>query len=162
LQNPLATRNKLRPEALPPIGEGVFVSIQIRSALGDIMKTISSPNAPKAIGPYSQAVSCGGFLFCSGQIPLDPVTMEMVGTNIEEQSEQVFKNIKAVLKEAGVSIDKVIKTTVFLKNFDDFVKMNALYESHFGNHRPARSTVEVSRLPRNALIEVECVVSLIS
>ena len=125
------------------------------------MKVISSAHAPKAIGPYSQAISSGGYLFCSGQIPLDPTTMELVGLGIEDQSEQVFKNIKAVLKEAGVGVEKVIKTTVFLKNFEDFSKMNAIYESHFGSHKPARSTVEVSKLPRNALIEIECIASLL-
>jgi 2-iminobutanoate/2-iminopropanoate deaminase len=125
------------------------------------MKSIHTPNAPKAIGPYSQAVSSGGFLYCSGQIPLVPTTMELVGTGIEEQVEQVFANIKAVLKEAGVGMEKVVKTTVFLKNLDDFAKMNTIYEAHFGSHKPARSTVEVSRLPRNSLVEIECIASLI-
>ncbi|MEY4066120.1 MAG: hypothetical protein RIR26_2328 [Pseudomonadota bacterium] len=118
---------------------------------------VSSELAPKAIGPYSQAIVCGDLVFCSGQIPLDPSTMQIVGSEIEAQTTQVLKNLKAVLSAAGTSLSSVVKTTVFLKNFDDFQKMNAIYESNFGTHKPARSTVEVARLPRDVLVEIECI-----
>ena len=118
---------------------------------------VSSELAPKAIGPYSQAIVCGDLVFCSGQIPLDPATMQIVGSEIEAQTTQVLKNLSAVLKASGTSLSSVVKTTVFLKNFEDFQKMNAIYETHFGAHKPARSTVEVARLPRDVLVEIECI-----
>jgi 2-iminobutanoate/2-iminopropanoate deaminase len=121
------------------------------------MDVISTAGAPKAIGPYSQAIKHGGMVFCSGQIPLDPQTMKVSAAGIEAQTEQVLKNLAAVLREAGSDVSRVVKTTVFLKNFDDFKAMNAVYERAFGTHAPARSTVEVARLPLDVLVEIECI-----
>jgi 2-iminobutanoate/2-iminopropanoate deaminase len=118
---------------------------------------VHTDNAPKAIGPYSQAISLGDMIFCSGQIPLDPQTMQIVGTEIEAQTTQVLKNLLAVLKAADSSQEHVVKTTVFLKNFNDFQLMNKIYEDFFGTNKPARSTVEVARLPRDVLVEIECI-----
>jgi 2-iminobutanoate/2-iminopropanoate deaminase len=120
------------------------------------MKVISTQNAPQAIGPYSQALDLGQFVFMSGQIPLNPETMELTGENISEQTEQVFKNIKAVLTAAELDLNNVVKTTVFLKDMGDFGAMNAVYERNFGAHKPARSAVEVARLPKNCMVEIEC------
>lgn len=124
------------------------------------METIHSDAAPKAIGPYAQAVASGGFLFCSGQTPLDPVTMEVVGIEIETQTRRVLENLELVLAGRGLTRTGIVKTTVFLKNMTDFPRMNAVYAEFFGAHRPARSTVEVSRLPKDALVEIECVAEL--
>lgn len=124
------------------------------------MKIISTQEAPKAIGPFSQAIVSGDFIYCSGQISLNPETMQMVGNDIKEQTKQIFKNIKAILKSCDLSLSNIFKTMVFLKNMDDFKEMNLIYEKMFGNHKPARSTVEVSRLPLNALIEIECIASM--
>ena len=124
------------------------------------MKLVHTEKAPKAIGPYSQAFVHGDLVFCSGQIPLHPASMEVVGAEIETQTEQVLKNLGAVLKEAGSDFTKVLKTTVFLKNFNDFPKMNAIYERVFEGHKPARSTVEVARLPREVLVEIECIATV--
>ena len=121
------------------------------------MEKVNAENAPAAVGPYSHAVIADQLVFCSGQIPLDPASMKLVGNNIEEQTLQVFKNIRAVLDSIGLSLDDVVKTTVFLKNMDDFKDMNSIYEKSFGNHKPARSAVEVSKLPLNALVEIECI-----
>lgn len=121
------------------------------------MKIISTPNAPQAIGPYSQALDLGQFVFLSGQIPLNPATMEVVGSCTAEQTEQVFKNIKAVLKAAELELKNVVKTTVFLKEMVDFSQMNAVYEQNFGAHKPARSAFEVARLPKDCLVEIECI-----
>lgn len=121
------------------------------------MKTINIENAPAAIGPYSHAVKAGGFYFCSGQTPLDPATMKLVGDNIEEQTQRVFKNIKIVLEGLGLTLNNVVKTTVFLKSMDDFAGMNAVYAEAFGNHKPARSTIAVKQNPMDALVEIECV-----
>jgi len=124
-------------------------------------RTILHTNeAPKAIGPYSQAVRVGNLLFTSGQVALHPETQEMVGTTIAAQTEQVFRNLKAILEAGGSSLSQVIKATVFLQNFDDFAAMNAVYAEHLatgGSQPPARTTVEVSRLPKNALIEIDLV-----
>ncbi len=120
------------------------------------MKNVNTNNAPKAVGPYSQAVTSKGFVFCSGQIGLDPETGEMVGNDIESQTNQVIKNLNAVLIEADSSLDQVIKTTCFLKNMDDYAKFNEVYAKSFTQH-PARSTVEVSRLPKDALVEIEAI-----
>ena len=119
----------------------------------DIIKTTA---APEAIGPYSQAVTTGNLVFCSGQIPLDPATMTLVGDNVAEQTAQVLKNLAEVLKAAGSGPDKVLKTTVFLKDMNDFVEMNNVYAKFFGDHKPARATVEVARLPKDVLVEIEC------
>jgi 2-iminobutanoate/2-iminopropanoate deaminase len=121
------------------------------------MKIIHTDDAPKAVGPYSQAVKAGDYLFLSGQVGIDPAINKLVEGGIEAQAKQVFENIRQVLKAKGLKLNDVAKTTVFLKNFDDFKTMNGLYEAAFGDHRPARSTVEVARLPLDALIEVECI-----
>ena len=121
------------------------------------MRTISTPNAPAAIGPYSQAQISGNHLYTSGQIPLVPETMEMVTGPIEPQAEQVLKNLGAVLAAAGTSWDRVVKTTVFLADMADFAAFNAVYEHVLGGAKPARSTVQVAALPRGAKVEIELV-----
>jgi len=123
-------------------------------------KEILTKNAPAPIGPYAQAIEAGNFVFCSGQIPLDPATGTIVGEgNVEAQTRQVMKNISAVLKEAGLGFGNVVKTTIFLKNMSDFPKVNALYAESFMAPFPARSTVEVARLPKDVLVEIEVVAS---
>lgn len=122
-------------------------------------KHIETPEAPRPIGPYVQAVAAGGFLFASGQIPLEPRSGEMVEGGIEAQTERVLENIGAVLRAANLSFEQVVKTTVFLVDLADFPKMNALYERTFGANPPARSTVQVSALPKGARIEIEVVAS---
>ena len=124
------------------------------------MKVIQTPNAPAAIGPYSQAVQVGDFLFTSGQIPLRADGTLLEG-DITAQTTQVLANLKAVIEAAGSSLNHVVKTTVFLKNLDDFVPMNKVYGDTFGSHTPARSTVQVAKLPRDVLVEIEAIVSLI-
>jgi len=121
------------------------------------MKQIIAKKAPDAIGPYCHAIVHGDLAFCSGQIPLDPETMKIVGQTIEAQTVQVMKNIEAVLTEVGTTLNKIIKTTIFLKSMDDFSEMNKAYEACLKGHKPARSTVEVARLPRDAKIEIECI-----
>ncbi len=121
------------------------------------IKIISTKDAPSAIGPYSQAVRYGDFLFLSGQISIDPVTSSVVGDNIESQTEQIFRNIRAVLAEENLSLRNVVKCTVFMKNLDDFARMNAIYAAEFGDHKPARSTVQAARIPKDVLIEIECI-----
>jgi 2-iminobutanoate/2-iminopropanoate deaminase len=123
------------------------------------MKVIQTPNAPAAIGPYSQAMVAGDLLFTSGQIPLRADGTLNDG-DITEQTTQVLANLKAVIEAAGASLNKVVKTTVFLKNLDDFVAMNKVYGETFGSHRPARATVQVAKLPRDVLVEIEAIVSL--
>ncbi len=124
------------------------------------MQTVSTENAPAAIGPYSQAIKVGNLMFASGQIALNPKTGEMVGSTIQEQSEQVMKNISGLLGAAGASFENVVKTTCFLKNIEDFSAFNEVYGRYFTNHLPARSAVGVAGLPKGALIEVEVIVSL--
>jgi len=121
---------------------------------------ISTTDAPQAIGPYSQAVRAGNLLFASGQIPIDPVTEAMVTGDIATQTRRVFQNIAGVLKAAGGSFDHVVKTTVFLADMNDFAAMNAVYAEFFATPAPARSTVQVARLPRDARIEIEIVAIL--
>ena len=121
------------------------------------MKKIFTDAAPKAIGPYSHAVQSGDLVFCSGQTPLNPTTMVIEGATVTEQTTLVLTNLEAVLLAAGCTRANILKTSVFLKNFADFEKMNKAYEAFFGEHKPARTTVEVSRLPREALVEIECV-----
>jgi 2-iminobutanoate/2-iminopropanoate deaminase len=118
---------------------------------------IHSDSAPKAIGPYSQAIVSGGLVFCSGQVPIDPATGELVAGGIQEQTHRSLMNLKAVLEAAGSGLDRVVKTTVFLQSMNDFAAMNAVYANYFPNDPPARSTVEVAKLPRNALVEIECI-----
>ncbi len=121
------------------------------------MDIISSDKAPAAIGPYSQAVKVGEFLFCSGQIGIDPVTKKLVGDDVETQTLQVIENIREVLKASALDLSDVVKTTLFLSNMDDFPVVNDTYGKAFKAHRPARSTVQVTRLPLDALIEIECI-----
>ncbi|HEX4232297.1 MAG TPA: RidA family protein [Bryobacteraceae bacterium] len=118
---------------------------------------IATTNAPKAIGPYSQAVRLNGVVFFSGQIPLDPLTGELVHGTIQMQTERVLENLKAVVEAAGLTMQDVVKTTVFLKNLSDFVAMNEIYAKYFGASSPARSTVEVARLPRDVHIEIDAI-----
>ncbi len=121
-------------------------------------KIVSTKAAPAAIGPYSQGNIFQNLVFTSGQVPLDPSTGQIVGTNITEQTEQVFKNIEAVLKEAGSSFDKVLKTTVFIKDMNDFAAMNEVYAKQFKEGAfPSRSAVEVARLPKDVLVEIETI-----
>ena len=124
------------------------------------MKKIFSEQAPKAIGPYSHAIQSGNLIFCSGQTPLNPATMQIDGATASEQTTLVLTNLETVLKAAGSDRTRVLKTSVFLKNFADFEKMNKAYETFFGDHKPARTTVEVSRLPKEALVEIECVAEI--
>ena len=126
------------------------------------MKTISTPNAPAAIGPYSQGNIVGGLLFASGQIALDPASGELVGITIEEQTAQVMKNVGALLAEAGTDFDHVVKTTCFLNDMDDFAAFNAEYAKSFGDVRPARSAVAVEKLPKGALVEVEVIAEVVA
>ena len=118
---------------------------------------ISTENAPGAIGPYSQAVKTGNMVFVSGQIPIDPATGQFVSEDVAEQTEQVFKNLRAVLEAAGSGLDKVIKTTVFLADMNDFAAMNEIYGKFFTSDHPARATVQAARLPRDARVEIECI-----
>ena len=113
---------------------------------------VDTPDAPKAIGPYSQGVTFGNLLFSAGQIALDPTTMEIVAEGIKQQTEQVLSNLEAVLKAAGSDLSRVLKTTVFLQTMTDFAAMNEVYARRFGSHRPARSTVAAAGLPRNVLV----------
>jgi len=122
------------------------------------MKTIiSSDAAPSAIGPYSQAVRMGNLVFLSGQIPIVPATGQLAEGGIAQQTEQVFKNLKAVLAEAGLAFDDVVKTTVFMRSLADFGQMNDVYAQHFPSNPPARSTVEVARLPRDVQVEIDAI-----
>lgn len=118
---------------------------------------ISTTNAPAAIGPYSQAIRIGQFIYTSGQIALNPVDGTLVGDDVQTQTQQVMHNLQAVLDSAGTSLDNVVKTTVFLVRMSDFQAMNTIYATYFGEPAPARSTVAVAELPRKALVEIECV-----
>jgi len=125
------------------------------------MKKIhSTDKAPAAIGPYSQATSHNGILYCSGQIPLDPETMEIVGDNAKDQAEQVMKNLEAVLAEAGIDFSHVLKCSIFLADMDDFATVNEVYGARFKSDPPARETVAVKTLPKNVLVEVGCIAYL--
>ena len=118
---------------------------------------VATPDAPKAIGPYSQAVTCGDLVFTAGQIAFDPATMQIVAGGIAEQTERVLDNLEAVLRAAGTDLGGVVKTTVFLQRMSDFAAMNEVYARRFGEHRPARSTVAAAGLPRDVLVEIEVV-----
>lgn len=118
---------------------------------------IATENAPGAIGPYSQAVKTGNMVFCSGQIPIDPATGEFVSDEVAEQTEQVLKNLKAVLEAAGTNLNNVVKTTVFLADMNDFTRMNEVYSKFFSENKPARATVQAARLPKDARVEIECI-----
>ncbi|MBL0687720.1 MAG: RidA family protein [Sulfurospirillum sp.] len=121
------------------------------------VSTLNSNKAPKAIGPYSQAVEVDGFIFVSGQLPVDQKSGEFAGTSIEIQVKQSLSNVRLVLEEAGLSMQHVVKTTVLLKNMDDFVKVNEIYATYFKEPYPARACYEVARLPKDALIEIEAI-----
>ncbi|HBW83698.1 MAG TPA: reactive intermediate/imine deaminase [Gammaproteobacteria bacterium] len=121
---------------------------------------INTVNAPDAIGPYSQAIRTGSLLFCSGQIPLDPITMKIVSDDVGEQAHQVFLNLSAVAEAAGSSLDDAVKLTIFLISLDDFAVVNEIMSKYFSLPFPARATIEVSALPKNALVEVEAILAL--
>jgi 2-iminobutanoate/2-iminopropanoate deaminase len=118
---------------------------------------VSTHAAPQAIGPYSQAMRAHGFIFVSGQIPLDPATQQMITGSVARQTERVLQNIAGILQAAGSSLEKVVRCTVFLKNLEDFAAMNAVYATFFPAHLPARSTVEVARLPQDCLVEIDAI-----
>lgn len=122
-----------------------------------MIETVATDRGPKAIGPYSQAIRANGFVFLSGQIPLDPKTQQVVEGDIAVQTERVLENLKGVVEAAGSSIQRVVKATVFLADMNDFAAMNEVYGRYFAAHPPARSTVEVSRLPRNVRVEIDLV-----
>ena len=121
---------------------------------------VATERAPRAIGPYSQAVRSGNFLFASGQIPIDPATGEFVAGGITEQTQQVMRNVSAILEAAGAGLQQVVKTTVFLADMDDFTAMNEVYGRFFGEDPPARATVQAARLPRDARVEIEAIAML--
>ncbi len=118
---------------------------------------VSTENAPGAIGPYSQAVKTENMIFVSGQIPIDPQTGEFVSADVNEQTEQVLKNLSAVLEAAGSSLNNVVKTTVFLADMNDFAAVNEIYGRYFSDNKPARATVQAARLPRDARVEIDCI-----
>jgi len=124
------------------------------------IRIISTDEAPAAIGPYSQAVEAGGFLFCSGQIPVSPETGELVIANVASATDQAIRNLAAVLEAAGLGLEDVVKTTVFLADMNEFPTMNAVYASHFGDARPARACVQAARLPKGALVEIEAIAKI--
>lgn len=121
------------------------------------LTVISTPNAPGAIGPYSQAIRVGNLLFCSGQVPLDPKTMQVVTGDIKVQTERVCLNLQAVLEAAGTDFKRVVKTTCYLKDMNQFSDFNSVYEKFFGASKPARATVEVARLPKDVAVEIELI-----
>lgn len=121
------------------------------------MKYIMTDKAPKALGPYSQAVVAGNFVFVSGQLPIDPADGNLIEGEIEKKTERIFENIKFILESAGSSLESVVKVTVFVKDMGNFTRVNAVYERYFGKVKPARSFVEISNLPRNAEIEIEMI-----
>lgn len=118
---------------------------------------IHTDGAPKAIGPYSQAIKAAGLIYCSGQIPLDPATMTVVEGPVADQTRRVMLNLKAVLEAAGSSLDAVVKTTVFLRDMNDFIEMNGAYGEFFSSRPPARATVQVARLPKDVAVEIDCI-----
>ena len=124
---------------------------------GQAREAVSTPNAPKAIGPYSQAIKANGFVFVSGQVAFDPATGNLITGGIQEQTEQVMKNLSAILQAAGSGWDKVVKTSVFLKNMSEFAQMNEVYGKYLKGTPPARSTVEVARLPRDVSVEIDVI-----
>ena len=124
------------------------------------LQIVDTPNAPAAIGPYSQGVVHGGVLYTAGQIALDPASGEIVGGSVADQTERVFRNLAAVLEAAGASFGSVLKATVFLRDMNDFAEMNGVYARYFADHRPARSTVQVARLPRDVAVEIELIAAV--
>lgn len=124
------------------------------------MEAMFVQDAPEAIGPYCHAMKVGNLLFCSGQTPLDPETMELVGTTIEEQTARVFENLSIVLKGAQLTLTDIVKTNVYLRDMDDFAGMNKVYAEKFGDHRPARTTIAVKQNPLDAMVEIECIAEI--
>jgi 2-iminobutanoate/2-iminopropanoate deaminase len=122
-----------------------------------VRRVISTPDAPKALGPYSQAIKANGLVFVSGQVAIDPATGQVVAGDVNVQTERALKNVSAILRAAGTGLDKVVRSTVFLKNINDFTAMNAVYAQFFTALPPARSTVEVARLPRDVLVEIDVI-----
>jgi 2-iminobutanoate/2-iminopropanoate deaminase len=120
-------------------------------------EVISTPDAPQALGPYSQAIRANGFVFVSGQVPIDPATQQIIRGDVAAQADRVLKNLSAILKAAGSGLEKVVRSTVFLKNMDDFSAMNEVYGRYFKAAQPARSTVEVARLPKDVLVEIDVI-----
>ena len=120
-------------------------------------EVIATNDGPKAIGPYSQAIKANGFVFVSGQVAIDPATQQVIGGDVAIQTDRVVKNLSGILKAAGSGLEKVVRTTVFLKNMNDFVAMNEVYGKHFTADFPARATVEVSRLPKDVLVEIDVI-----
>ena len=125
-----------------------------------LMKTIETDRAPAAIGPYCQAIEAGGFLFCSGQLGINPSTGKFAGDDVRAQAEQVMINLESVLKAAGIGLSSVVKTTIFMVDMSDFSIVNEIYASKFKDHKPARATVQVAALPLGGLVEIECVAIL--
>ena len=123
----------------------------------ETMEIVSTENAPKALGPYSQAIKAGGLVFCSGQIPIDPAVNAVTATTIEEQARQAISNLRNVLETAGSSLAKVVKTTVFISDMNDFAALNGVYAELFGDAKPARSCVQVARLPKDVKLEIEAI-----
>ena len=128
--------------------------------MSEPLKTIAVPGAPKAIGPYAQGIVAGGFLFTAGQVPLDPATGKLLSGTVAEETNRVFDNLQAILAGAGCGFPDVAKATVFLTDLGDFAEMNGVFAARFGSHRPARSTVQVGRLPAGARIEIELVAKI--
>lgn len=124
---------------------------------GEVREVVATPEAPQAIGPYSQAVRANGFVFLSGQVAIDPATQQVITGDVAAQTERVLKNLSAVLRQAGSGLQQVVKTTVFLKNMADFAAMNEVYGRYFTSSPPARSTVEVARLPKDVLVEIDVI-----
>ena len=125
-----------------------------------MIETVSTDSAPKALGPYSQALKVNGFVYCSGQIPINPATNAIEAVTIEDQTRQVILNLKNVLEAAGASLSAVVKTTVFIKDMNDFAALNGVYAEMFGETKPARSCVEVARLPKDVRVEIEAVAAV--
>jgi 2-iminobutanoate/2-iminopropanoate deaminase len=138
--------------ALPQVGQGGQGGLIVRQA-------VSTSSAPEAIGPYSQAIRAGSLLFVSGQVPIDPATGQIIAGDIEAQTHRVFQNIRAILAAAGGSFDQVVRTTVFLADMNDFAAMNSVYGTYFASPAPARATVQVSRLPKDARVEIDVIAS---
>lgn len=124
------------------------------------MEVVATENAPQALGPYSQAIKAGGFVWCSGQIPIDPAVNAVTATTIEDQTRQAITNLRHVLETAGAGLDKVVKTTVFISDMNDFAALNTVYAEMFGATKPARSCVQVARLPKDVKVEIEAVAAL--
>ena len=123
-------------------------------------ETVITNRGPKPIGPYSQAIKCNGFVFLSGQVGLDPQKGELVGAEVRQQTERALENLKGILEAAGVSLHHVVRTTVFLKDMNDFAAMNEVYQRYFASAPPARTTVQVARLPKDALVEIDVIAAL--